>query len=74
MAPKKQKQQPPQVKPGGRPSQRLSECSTLIRTSRSMLEAVSAAAKEEGIPVSQWWREAAADRLEKAASAVTPLP
>lgn len=51
---------------GGRPSKGLSEDSTLIRAPTTLLERVKAAAAEEGIPASEWWRKAAEERLAKA--------
>lgn len=66
MAPKKNKKS---NNPAGRPSEDLSEGSVLVTGPVALLDGVKNAAKREGVSVREWWRRAAAERLDRQPSA-----
>lgn len=50
--------------PGGRPSRGITDAGLGIRLPQSLLDASKAAAAAEGCTLAEWWRRAAAARLD----------
>lgn len=48
----------------GRPNMGLSEIAISFRLPADLKDQVDAAARKAGIPISEWWRQAAQARLE----------